>query len=70
MSIKRIKKLIDSDLEISDIQVYQELLKDFSEEELHEMSEDILFELIVQIMRQLRKKMYKKIDQEVKMIYI
>jgi len=53
---ERIKKLIESDQEISQEQVYQELLKDYSDIELHETSEDEILNLILRVRFQLRQK--------------
>jgi hypothetical protein len=62
----RIKTLIEMNQEISQEQVYQELLKEKSDTELHEMSEEEIEWLVRKIILRLRKKM----DKEVKTIYI
>jgi len=62
----RIKRMVESNPEISEEQIHQELLKENTDKELHEMSENELLNLILRIMLQLRKKMAK----DVKMIYV
>ena len=57
LRIERIKRLIVSDPEISEEQVHLELLKDYSDAELHEMSEQEILNLILRVMFELRKKM-------------
>ena len=58
--------MVESNPEISEEQIHQELLKENTDKELHEMSENELLNLILRIMLQLRKKMAK----DVKMIYV
>jgi len=53
--------------DISQEQVYQELLKENSDDELHEMEENELLSLILEILKRIEKKKMKK---EVKLIYI
>ncbi|MFX0024182.1 MAG: hypothetical protein ACFE9S_17785 [Candidatus Hermodarchaeota archaeon] len=53
--------------EISQDQIYEELLKIKTDEELHEMPEDELTDLIIFLLPRIKKKPMKK---EVKMIYI
>ena len=59
-----IKRLLESIQGISDIEVYEELLQEKNDEELHEMSENELLALILEVLK--RTKMRK----EVKLIYI
>jgi hypothetical protein len=48
-------------------QIYQELLKENSDEELHEKSEDELVNLISRALLKIRK---KKMEKDVKLIYV
>jgi len=52
---------------ISQEQVYQELLKENSDEELHEMEENELLLLILEALKRIEK---KKMKEEVRLIYI
>ncbi|MFX0083206.1 MAG: hypothetical protein ACFE94_15790 [Candidatus Hodarchaeota archaeon] len=54
-------------MDISQEQIYQELLKEKSDKELHEMDENELIFLILEVLKRLEKKKMKK---EVKLIYI
>ena len=50
-------------------QVYQELLKENTDEELHEMSEDELIKLILLVLMKIRKKI-KIMKKDVRLIYV
>jgi len=53
--------------EISQEQVYQELLKEKNDEELHEMEELELLFLVIRVLERIGKKKMKK---EVRLIYV
>ena len=63
---ERIQKLIKNDPEISEEKVYRELLKDYSDNELHEMTEDEILNLILRAILRL----HKPLNSETKLIYI
>lgn len=53
--------------DLSQEQVYQELLKEKSDDELHIMEENELLFLILEVLKRIEK---KKMRKEVKLIYI
>ena len=63
----RIKNLFEQFREFTQRQIEEELLKEKSDTELHEMSEDELFNLIMSIFYKLMK---KKMRKEANLIYI
>lgn len=63
----KIKELVTKIPIIPQRQVEEELLKEKTNAELHEMSEDELYALIVSVYRKLLK---KKMRKEVNLIYI
>jgi len=63
----RIKNLVEQLLEVKQWQIEEELLKEKSNTELHEMSEEELYALIVSILYKLMK---KKMRKEANLIYI
>ncbi|MHA2289439.1 MAG: hypothetical protein ACXABG_11700 [Promethearchaeota archaeon] len=63
----KIKNLLEELRDITQFEIENELLKEYSDEELHEMSEDMLYVLILAIYEKLKK---KKMRKEAKLIYI
>ena len=64
---QRIKKLLEQFNFITQNEIENELLKENSDEELHEMSEDDLYALILAIYKKLIK---KKMRKEANLLYI
>ncbi|MFX1317222.1 MAG: hypothetical protein ACFE9T_15275, partial [Promethearchaeota archaeon] len=64
---ERIKWFLQTFKEISQDELYKELLKERTDNELHEMSEEELIDLILQVLNKMRKKKMKK---EVKQIFV
>ena len=63
----KIKDLLEELRDITQFEIENELLKEYSDEELHEMSEDMLYILILTVYEKLKK---KKMRKEAKLIYI
>ena len=63
----RIKDLVNQFREVTQRQIEEELLKVKSDAELHEMSEDVLYNLILIVYEKLKK---KKMRKEANLIYI
>ena len=63
----RIKALLNRLRDVTQRQIEEELLKVKSDDELHEMEEDMLYNLIMIVYEMLRK---RKMRQEVNLIYI
>ncbi len=64
---QKIKALLEELRDITQYEIENELLKEYSDEELHEMSEEMLYALILAAYEKLRK---KKMRREAKLIYI
>lgn len=63
----KIKEALDELTDVTQREIEIELLKEYTNEELHEMSEDLLYILILAVYEKLKK---KKMRKEVKLIYI
>jgi hypothetical protein len=63
----RIKALLNRLRDVTQRQIEEELLKVKSDDELHEMEEDVLYNLIMIVYEMLRK---KKMRKEATLIYI
>ncbi len=63
----RIKTLLNRLRDVTQRQIEEELLKVKSDDELHEMEEDVLYNLIMIVYEMLRK---RKMRKEVNLIYI
>jgi len=64
---QKIKALLEQLRDITQYELEDELLKEYSDAELHEMSEDMLYVLILAVYEKLKK---KKMRKEAKLIYI
>ena len=64
---QKIKALLEQLRDITQYEIEDELLKEYSDVELHEMSEDMLYGLILAVYEKLKK---KKMRKEAKLIYI
>ena len=64
---QRIKELLEQLRDITQHEIEKELLKEYTDEELHEMSEDMLYVLILAVYEKLKK---KKMRKEASLIYI
>ena len=62
-----IKRLLGSLQDISEIEVYEELLQERNDEELHQMNESELLALILKVLKRIK---LRKMSKEVKLIYI
>ena len=63
----KIKNLLKELKDITTYEIENELLKEYSDEELHAMSEDTIYLLILAVYERLKK---KKMRKEAKLIYI
>jgi len=63
----KIKGVLEELRDVTQYEIEIELLKEYTNEELHEMSEDLLYILILAVYEKLKK---KKMRKEVKLIYI
>ena len=71
MKNPRIKRLIKTTPDLTELEIVEELRKEKSEEELHKLSEIELMKLIISILARLRVRSGKgKMKKEVKQIYI
>ena len=62
-----IKRLLESLQNISETELYEELLQEKNDEELHALNENELFTLIFKVLKRIKM---KKMRKEVKLIYI
>ena len=62
-----IKRLLESLQNISETELYEELLQEKNDEELHALNENELFTLIFKVLKRIKM---KKMRKEVKLFYI